>query len=62
MRAAQFIEQRIADGTYSHGQRLNLGLIAEEAGVYRAAVSRAMTMLEERGLVRRFGGLGWHVV
>ena len=61
MRAAQFIEQRIADGTYEHGQRLNIGLISTEVGVYRAAVTRALNLLAGRGIVASYPGLGWYV-
>jgi DNA-binding GntR family transcriptional regulator len=62
MRAARYIEDRIADGTYEHGQRLNIGLIAQELGIQRDTVSRGMTVLAERGLVQFWAGLGWHVV
>jgi len=61
VRAAREIERRIAVGTYSPGQKLNIGLISEETGIYRAAISRALEILAERGLVNRFPGLGWYV-
>ena len=61
MRAAKLVEDRIADGTYDHGQRLNLGLIADEMGVQRDTVSRGMQVLAERGIVRFWQGLGWYV-
>ena len=62
MRAAKLVEDRIADGTYEHGQRLNIGLIADEMNVERSTVSRAMNVLASRGLVQFWQGLGWHVV
>lgn len=61
MLAARAIEERIEDGTYAAGQRLNVGLLAEDLGVYRAAVSRALSVLADRGLVARYPGLGWYV-
>lgn len=62
MRAARYIEDRISSGEYEHGQRLNVGLIADESGVYRAAVARALNLLAGRGLVTFYPGLGWYVV
>jgi DNA-binding GntR family transcriptional regulator len=61
MRAATLVEGRIADGTYSPGQRLNIGLIADELDVERGTVSRAMGILRDRGLVTFWQGLGWYV-
>ena len=61
VRTARAIAARIADGTYAPGQRLHIGLIAEELGTYRAAVSRALALLAKQGLVERFPGLGWYV-
>lgn len=61
MRAARAIGARIADGTYAPGQRLHIGLIAEELGIYRAAVSRGLELLAESGVVARVPGLGWYV-
>ena len=61
MRAARAISARIADGTYAPGQRLHIGLIADELGIYRAAVSRGLELLAGRGLVARVPGLGWYV-
>ncbi len=61
VRAARAIEARIADGRYAPGQRLHIGLIAGELGIYRAAVSRGLELLAGRGLVARVPGLGWYV-
>lgn len=61
MRAVALVEGRIADGTYSPGQRLNIGLIADELDAERGTVSRAMGILAERGLVIFWQGLGWYV-
>ena len=61
MRAARAIKARIADGTYAPGDRLHIGLIAEEIGVYRAAVSRALAELGKQGIVTRYPGHGWFV-
>jgi len=58
---AELIAGRIADGTYEHGQRLNIGLLASEQGVARRTVSHALNVLAARGLVEFFDGLGWHV-
>lgn len=61
MRAAELVTARIGDGTYAPGQRLSLGLIADEMGVERTTLTRAMRVVEERGLVRFWRGLGWFV-
>ena len=61
MRAARLVEERIASGAYAPGQRLNIGLIADELGVERGTVSRGMRVLADKGLVRFWAGLGWHV-
>jgi DNA-binding GntR family transcriptional regulator len=61
MRTAKVIEDRIASGEYEHGQRLNIGLIADELGVSRRTVGTAMNVLATRELVRFWQGLGWHV-
>ena len=55
------IQRRIADGTYATGDKIHIGLLAEETGIYRAAISRALELLAERGLVTRYPGLGWYV-
>lgn len=61
MRAAALVEERIGSGEYAHGQRLSIGLIADELDVERGTVSRAMKVLASRGLVQFWPGLGWHV-
>lgn len=61
MRAARAISARIADGTYAPGTRLHIGLISDELGIYRAAVSRGLELLAESGAVTRVPGLGWYV-
>jgi DNA-binding GntR family transcriptional regulator len=61
MRAAELVTARIRSGEYAPGQRLNLGLIADEMDVERATISRAMRVLDERGLVKFWRGLGWYV-
>lgn len=61
MRTAKVIEDRIAGGEYERGQRLNIGLIADELGVSRRTVGTAMNVLAGKGLVRFWQGLGWHV-
>jgi DNA-binding GntR family transcriptional regulator len=61
VRTSETISARIADGTYEHGQRLNIGLIAEELGTSRRTVSHALALLAGRGLVQFFEGVGWHV-
>jgi DNA-binding GntR family transcriptional regulator len=55
------ISARIADGTYTPGDRLHIGLLADELDVYRAAVSRALALLAEQGTVVRYPGHGWFV-
>lgn len=55
------IEKRIADGRYASGDRIHIGLLAEETGIYRAAISRALEELAGRGVVARYPGLGWYV-
>lgn len=61
MRTAETISARIADGVYEHGQRLNIGLIADELGVSRRTVSHALSVLGSRELVAFYEGLGWFV-
>lgn len=61
VRAAALVEQRISDGTYAPGSRIHIGLLAEETGIYRAAIGRALAMLQGRGLVVRYPGSGWYV-
>lgn len=52
MRVADQIAQRISDGVYSPGQRLPGEVaMADELGVARLTVRRAMRELRERGLV-----------
>lgn len=61
MHAARLVEERIASGEYTPGQRLNIGLIADELDVERGTVSRGMQVLADKGLVRFWQGLGWYV-
>lgn len=61
MRAARLVEERIASGEYAPGQRLNIGLLADELDAERGTVSRGMAVLAEKGLVRFWQGLGWYV-
>jgi len=61
VRAAREIERRIAAGTLAPGDKIHIGLLAEETGIYRAAISRALDELAGRGLVVRYPGLGWYV-
>jgi DNA-binding GntR family transcriptional regulator len=43
------------------GTRLNIGLIADEFGVSRDTVQRAIGMLADEGKIIRWPGLGWYV-
>jgi DNA-binding GntR family transcriptional regulator len=52
---------RIADGRLPPGTLLNIGLLADEHGVARETVQRAIRMLADDGLVTRYPGLGWQV-
>lgn len=61
MRAASAIAGRIEAGEYESGQRLNIGLLADELGVSRRTVGHGLAVLESRGLVQFWAGLGWHV-
>ena len=55
------VEQRIADGTWPAGTQIFLGLLGEELGIGPDTVRKAMAELADRGLVRRWPGLGWYV-
>jgi DNA-binding GntR family transcriptional regulator len=60
-RAAVLIRQRIADGTYERGSRIHVGGVADELGVARPTITRAMRVLAGEDLVRYWAGLGWYV-
>lgn len=61
VRAAETIATRIRAGEYESGRRLYLGPLADELGVGRRTMAHAMVMLESRGLVQFWEGLGWYV-
>jgi DNA-binding GntR family transcriptional regulator len=60
-RARELIRRRIADGDYAPGTRIHVGGLADELGVSRPTVSRAMGEVAGEGLVRYWPGLGWYV-
>lgn len=60
-RARELIRRRIAAGDYAPGRRIHVGALADELGVSRPTISRAMAGLAGEGLVRYWPGLGWYV-
>ena len=56
------LSQRIADGTYAPGTRLDIGRLADEWDASRDTVQRAIGLLAEDGLIKRWQGLGWFVL
>jgi DNA-binding GntR family transcriptional regulator len=60
-RAREVIRARIADGTYEPGTRVHIGGLADELGVARPTIARALGDLAVAGLVRYWPGLGWYV-
>lgn len=55
------LSRRIAGGELEPGARLNIGLIADEFGVTRSTVGKAMRLLEADGLIEQYTGMGWYV-
>ena len=55
------LAERIGDGTYPPGTRLNIGLIADEWDTTRTTVGKALRLLAAEGRVEMFRGLGWYV-
>lgn len=60
-RARELVRSRIADGTYERGTRVHVGGLADELGVARPTITRAMQELADEGLVKYWRGLGWFV-
>lgn len=61
-RVAQALQQRICSGQLEAGQRLDTeAALAQAHGVNRHTVRRALTDLQERGLVRSVRGSGTYV-
>lgn len=60
--ARELIRDRIASGTYERGTRIHVGGIADELGVARPTITRAMRELADENLVKYWPGLGWYVV
>jgi DNA-binding GntR family transcriptional regulator len=60
-RVVRVVQSRIADGTYSPGARIHLGLLGEDLGIGPDTIRNAMLQLQDQGLVRRWPGLGWYV-
>lgn len=61
MRVYALLKAAIEGGELAPGTRLNIGLIADQNGVGRDSVKRALGMLEADGLTERWPGLGWYV-
>ena len=55
------IAERIQNGTYAPGDRVHIGLLAEEFSVTRTTVSKAMKLADAAGLVEFYTGVGWYV-
>lgn len=55
------VQERIASGAWPPGTRVHLGLLGEELGIGADTVRKAMQELAERGIVRRWPGLGWYI-
>ena len=57
------LSRRIAQGSaqYAAGARLNIGLLADEFGVTRTTVGKALRLLEADGAIVMYQGLGWYV-
>jgi len=55
------LSERITSGAYTPGERLNIGLLADEWNTTRATVGKALRLLAADGRVELFGGLGWYV-
>jgi DNA-binding GntR family transcriptional regulator len=61
MRLYSQVKARISDGTLAPGDRLHIGLLADEFDVSRDTVQKALALLERDGLAERYDGLGWYV-
>lgn len=55
------LKQRIGDGTLTPGDRVHVGLLADEFGVTRTTVGKALKLAEADGLIELFTGVGWYV-
>ncbi|MCD1643510.1 GntR family transcriptional regulator [Aurantimonas coralicida] len=61
-RATQLIAEQIRDGTLPASDHLTESLLAERLGISRAPVRRALSELEQQGLVKRVKGKGYAVL
>ena len=52
---------RLDAGELVSGDRLNIGLLADQMEVSRPTVAHALRILEKSGLVTRYPGVGWVV-
>lgn len=55
------IKDRIGNGTLSPGDRVHVGLLADEFHVTRTTVGKALKLVEADGLIERYSGVGWYV-
>lgn len=55
------LSRRIGDGTYPAGTRVHVGLLADEFGVTRTTVGKALRLLEADGRIEFYKGMGWYV-
>jgi DNA-binding GntR family transcriptional regulator len=60
-RIAAGVADRIATGDLAPGDRLNVGLLADEWDTTRITVGKALRLLGEQGALVLFPGLGWYV-
>jgi DNA-binding GntR family transcriptional regulator len=60
MRVYSALSARIGKALPS-GERLNIGLIADEFEVSRPTVAHALQLLADEGKVTRYPGVGWVV-
>lgn len=61
-RLAEVIRQQITSGTLRQGQPTpSITSLSQEHGHTRQTYSKALRMLEDEGLLKRFPGLGYYV-
>lgn len=61
MQLYELLSARIDDGTLRPGDRLNIGMLADEHDMSRPTVAHALRMLEADRKVNRYPGVGWTV-
>jgi DNA-binding GntR family transcriptional regulator len=62
VRIAEDVRKKIAEGVLTAGDAVSITYTAQECGVSRQTVTKALRALERDGLLRRYPGMGYYVL